>query len=300
MDEGPREAPVALLLHGFPDSSALWQNLVPALAAAGYRVLAPDMLGYGQSDKPQQAGEYTLKNTAAGLVQALDSLGVEKLAVVVGHDWGAAVAWRLTYTVPHRVQRLMVLSVGHPGGGTAAGGRRQRERWWYMLWFAAPGAVEALEGSPAAWVVLKDLLAEEPAAVREAYIAALKQPGALRGGLNWYRANTPPEVFMQAELREMPPVRCPVVGIWGSNDVALTEEQMVCSQRYCLPGRWQYRRWEGTGHWLPRDRPKDLEREVMALLASPGLDDYHRDSPGQSHGIYGLPTGPSQKPASRL
>jgi pimeloyl-ACP methyl ester carboxylesterase len=111
LDEG--EGPPVLLVHGFPDSSHLWRHQLPALTAAGLRVIAPDMRGFGASDRPADVAAYRLSRTVADLVAILDTLGVDR-ARVVGHDWGAAVAWLLAAIRPDRVERLVAMSVGHP------------------------------------------------------------------------------------------------------------------------------------------------------------------------------------------
>jgi len=104
-----------LLLHGFPDSSALWRHQIPALTAAGYRVIAPDLRGYGDSDRPEGADQYRLELLASDILGVLDALDVGSTSVV-GHDWGAALGWGLAALTPERVNRFVALSVGHPGG----------------------------------------------------------------------------------------------------------------------------------------------------------------------------------------
>jgi pimeloyl-ACP methyl ester carboxylesterase len=123
-----------LLLHGFPDSAAMWDSQVEALVAAGYAVLAPDMPGLGDGSTlltppPSELRSYRLRNIAAVMVQLLDCLGISS-TTVVGHDWGAAVAWALAMQHPHRVERLVVMSVGHPG---AVKDQRQLAAWWYQV-----------------------------------------------------------------------------------------------------------------------------------------------------------------------
>src|SRR3990170_6280658 len=111
-DEGDGQ-PV-LLIHGFPDSHRLWRHQVPALMGAGKRVIAPDLRGFGESDRPEEVADYRIRHSVADMLAVLDALEVER-AQVVGHDWGAAVAWTLGAFAPERVERLVVLSVGHPG-----------------------------------------------------------------------------------------------------------------------------------------------------------------------------------------
>ena len=109
------EGEPVLLLHGFPDSSALWRHQVPALVGAGYRAIAPDLRGFGESDRPQDVGSYGVRRSVTDMLAVLDALAVER-AHVVAHDWGAAVGWALAMTASERVDRLAVLSVGHPNG----------------------------------------------------------------------------------------------------------------------------------------------------------------------------------------
>ncbi len=130
-DEG--EGPAVLLLHGFPDSHALWRNQVPALVNAGYRVIAPDLRGFGDSSKPVGVEKYGILDIAGDVVGILDSLGVDR-AHVVGHDWGAALAWAMAAFLPARVDHLVALSVGHPSAFGAVG-FDQRQKSWYMLLF---------------------------------------------------------------------------------------------------------------------------------------------------------------------
>ena len=122
-----------MLLHGFPDSSRLWRNQVPALVAAGFQVIVPDLRGYGASDKPANVDDYAIPFLAGDVLGVLDAVGVEK-AHVVGHDWGAALAWTTAALVPDRVDHLVTLSVGHPSAFGSAG-LEQREKSWYMLLF---------------------------------------------------------------------------------------------------------------------------------------------------------------------
>ena len=108
---------------------------IPVLVQAGYRVVAPDLKGFGQSDKPQDASLYMMPNLLKDVVGILDQLDVQKVHFVVGHDWGAAVAWQLAGRFPKRFERLVALSVGHNASMFSMGGNRQREKSWYMLFF---------------------------------------------------------------------------------------------------------------------------------------------------------------------
>jgi pimeloyl-ACP methyl ester carboxylesterase len=254
------EGPAAvLLLHGFPDSSRLWRHQVAALTGAGLRVIAPDLRGYGDSDRPARVADYAIPAIVADAVGLLDALGVER-AHVVGHDWGAVVAWVLAATRPERVDRLAALSVGHPGA-FAQRSIAQRERSWYMLLFQFEGVAEELLRRDD-WRLLRELARGRGDV--EDYVRDLARPGALTAALNWYRANVPPE----AELEPRPPlpaVVAPTLGVWGSDDPYLLEERMTGSEAF-MAGPWRYERLEGVGHWIPLDAPDRLSALLVEHL----------------------------------
>src|SRR4051794_14191208 len=129
-----------VLLHGFPDSGRLWRNQVPALVDAGCRVIVPDQRGYGKSDQPTEVSAYGVPFLVGDVLAVMDALGAER-ASIVGHDWGAAVAWALAAFVPDRAERLVALSVGHTNAFFGAG-YEQREKSWYMLLFQFEGLAE--------------------------------------------------------------------------------------------------------------------------------------------------------------
>src|ERR1700678_502679 len=128
-----------VLLHGCPDSGRLWRHQVPALAGAGFQVIVPDLRGYGRSGKPEGVEAYSLMALAGDVMAVLADLGIER-AHVVGHDWGAALAWGLASLAPGNVDHLVALSVGHPA--TFRRTSQQREKSWYMLLFQFPGIAE--------------------------------------------------------------------------------------------------------------------------------------------------------------
>ena len=128
-----------ILLHGFPDSGRLWRHQVPVLADAGFRVIVPDLRGYGRSGKPGTAASYSFPSLVGDVMAVLSDAGVER-AHVVGHDWGAALGWVFASLVPDRVDHLAVLSVGHPA--TFRRSLEQHEKSWYMLLFQFPGVAE--------------------------------------------------------------------------------------------------------------------------------------------------------------
>jgi len=258
LDEG--EGRPVVLLHGFPDSSALWRHQVPALVEAGMRVIAPDLRGFGESDKPEAVEEYAITRSIADVVAVLDALGIEH-AHVVGHDWGAGLAWALAAFVPARVERLVAMSVGHPNT-LRDRTIEQREKAWYQLLFQFTGVAEELLMRDD-WKLFREFSRGDGDLDR--YIADLSRPGALTAGLNWYRANAGP----QRELESRPPVpavAAPTLGLWSSGDNYLTEDRMLGSAEH-VTGAWRYERIENASHWMQLDAPERINELLLEFLA---------------------------------
>ena len=248
------EGEPVLLLHGFPDSSSLWRHQVEALVGAGYRAIAPDLRGFGDSDRPLEVGAYGVRRSVNDMLAVLDALEVER-AHVVAHDWGAAVGWALAAFASERVGRLAVLSVGHPSA-LRRPTIEQRERSWYPLLFQFEGTAEELLMRDD-WRLFREWTRGDGDTERA--VADLSRPGALTAALNWYRASWRPD----AELREgsFPSVAADTLGIWSDGDNYLVEEQMTASAEYVV-GEWRYERIEGASHWMQLDAAE----RVNALL----------------------------------
>jgi pimeloyl-ACP methyl ester carboxylesterase len=247
-----------VLLHGFPDTKRLWSKTVPVLVDAGFQVIVPDQRGYGASDKPDDVEAYSIPFLAIDVTAILDHLGIER-AHVVGHDWGAAIAWATASFAPERVDHLVALSVGHPSAFADAG-LPQREKSWYMLLFQFRDIAEQ-------WLTMNDWAnfrewSKYPDA--DAVIADLERDGSLTPGLNWYRANIPPETLVGPPL-EFPPVQSPAMGVWSTGDMALLEGQMRDSVKYCGNG-FRYERLEGPGHWMQWEAPDRVNALLLDFL----------------------------------
>ena len=256
-DEG--EGQPVLLIHGFPDSHRLWRHQVPALVGAGKRVIAPDLRGFGESDRPEEVADYRVRHSVADMLAVFDALGVER-AQVVGHDWGAAVAWALGAFASERVERLVVLSVGHPGT-LSEPTVEQREKSWYMLLFQFEDVAETMLQRDD-WRLLREWLRGNGDVER--YLADLSRPGALTAALNWYRANAAPA----RQLRErsgFPPVTVPTLGIWSSGDDYLLEAPLARSGEQ-VEGEWRYERIECASHWMQVDAPDRLNELLLDFL----------------------------------
>jgi pimeloyl-ACP methyl ester carboxylesterase len=259
LDEG--EGHPVLLLHGFPDSSRLWRHQVAALTAAGMRAIAPDLRGLGESDKPEAVEEYAIARSVADMVAILDTLAIDR-AHVVGHDFGAVVAWVLAALFPDRVDHLVVLSVGHPATGRLRT-MEDREKAWYQLLFQVPDVAEALLQRDD-WKLFREWTRED--GDLEQYLSDLSRPGALTAGLNWYRANMAPQLELQ---RRTPPpaVAAPTMGLWSSGDNYLLEHRMIHSREHVI-GRWRYERIEGASHWMQIDDPDRVNELLLEFLGA--------------------------------
>ncbi|HET6809932.1 MAG TPA: alpha/beta hydrolase [Acidimicrobiales bacterium] len=247
-----------VLLHGFPDSGRLWRNQVPALVDAGFKVIVPDQRGYGESDKPAEVEAYNILFLAGDVGAVLADAGVTR-AHVIGHDWGAAVAWAIAAMAPDSVDHLVALSVGHPST-FRSDGFEQHEKSWYMLLFQFPGIAEQWLSNDG-WANFRQW-GRHPDA--DGVIAELEKSGSLTPGLNWYRANIPPESYIGPAL-ELPPVQAPTMGVWSTGDMALTEGQMTRSAEN-VKGPWRYERIEGPGHWMQLEAPDRVNRLLLDFL----------------------------------
>jgi pimeloyl-ACP methyl ester carboxylesterase len=246
-----------VLLHGFPDSGRLWRHQVPALVDAGFQVVVPDLRGYGQSDKPETVEAYALPSLAGDVMAVLQDLGI-RAAHVVGHDWGAALAWALASLVPASVDHLAVLSVGNPV--TFRRTFEQLEKSWYMLLFQFPGIAESWL-SDDDWANFRSW-ARHPDA--DQVIAELDSAGSLTPGLNFYRANVGPESWVAPPL-QLPPVQAPTMGVWSTGDNFLTEIQMTDSAAN-VTGPWRYERLDGPGHWMQLEAPDQVNALLLDFL----------------------------------
>jgi len=246
-----------VLLHGFPDSGRLWRHQVPALAAAGFCVIVPDLRGYGRSGKPEAVEAYSLLLLAGDVTAILADLEIAK-AHVVGHDWGAALAWALASLAPENVDHLVALSVGNPV--TFLRTFEQRQKSWYMLLFQFPGIAERWLTEDN-WAGFRTW-ARHPDA--DQVIAELEANRSLTPSLNWYRANIPPQSWAGPRM-QLPPVGAPTLGVWSTADFALTEVQMTDSASN-MAGPWRYERLDGPGHWLQLDAPDQVNALLLDFL----------------------------------
>ncbi|MGH9659631.1 MAG: alpha/beta fold hydrolase, partial [Bryobacteraceae bacterium] len=178
-----------LLLHGFPSTSTLWRNQLPALSEAGFRAVAPDLRGRGATDKPLRVEDYAMSTLVEDVLALEDALGVQRVHLV-GHDWGAVVAWEVAIAHPERVGRLVVLGIPHP---SIARSLRQLEMYWYIFLFQFEGLAEAaLERD--GWRLFREWC--RGIGDVDDFVEDLSRPGSLTAALSWYRANASPEAMV--------------------------------------------------------------------------------------------------------
>jgi pimeloyl-ACP methyl ester carboxylesterase len=263
--DGPEDGRPVLLLHGFPETCTSWAAVTPLLTRAGLRTYAPDQLGYSPGARPGEVEAYSMQNLAQVTADLMTALEVP-VADVVGHDWGANVAWTLAAWHSDRVRTLTAVSVPHPAAYTAAfrADPEQRERSAYIRLFWQPGKAEEVLLADDARRLRRMLTGGEqgtgipPEAVDE-YVAVLSAPGALTGALNWYRA-------MSSDTR-VDPVEVPTTYVWSDGDVAIGRTAAEACANF-VTGDYRFVELPGVTHWIPEQAPEQLARAILDRTAS--------------------------------
>jgi pimeloyl-ACP methyl ester carboxylesterase len=263
---GPEDGTPVLLLHGFPECWYGWHRQVEPLADAGFRVLVPDQRGYNLSSKPGDVDAYGIDYLAGDVVGLISALGHDE-ARVVGHDWGAAVAWWTALHHPDRVSRLVAANVPHPTvfRRNLTRNPRQQLKSWYVLFFQLPSVPERLARLND-WALptraLRDSARPGTFSARdvERYRTAWSQPGAYAAMVNWYRAI----------VRERPEPRTTRVGVptrilWGAGDQFLERQMAEESLDFCDDGSLRY--FEEATHWVQHEEPEAVAAELVAFCA---------------------------------
>jgi pimeloyl-ACP methyl ester carboxylesterase len=267
VEAGPTDGDPVVLLHGFPEFWYGWRQQIPALAEAGYRVVVPDQRGYHRSDAPPEISAYDLPHLVNDVRAVIGSTGSNR-AHVIGHDWGAAVAWALAAWHPEAVRRLAILNVPHLDvfRRTLRSSPAQLLRSVYILLFQIPRLPEWLL-SRADHVLLTRLLTASgrrdtfAAEDLEVYRSAWRRPGRLRGMLNWYRAAARRAVSGASPLGRIDP---PTLVLWGVHDVALSASMARPSADLCRDGRLET--IDGATHWVQHDAPDRVNRLLLEHL----------------------------------
>lgn len=255
---GPDDGPLVLLLHGFPQSSAEWKAQLPALAGAGFRAVAPDQRGYSPGARPTGVDAYRVDALVADALGMADALGAEQFHLV-GHDWGAIVAWHLAAGHPERLRSLTIVSVPHPDAFARAldpaNGTDQPERSVYIDGFQQPGAEAAMDET-----FLRTIFAASGLDGHDVddHVRVLTDPGAMSAALNWYRA-------YDFRTQHAEPITVPTLFVWSTDDVALGREGAEWTAEY-VTGPYRFVVIEGAPHWIPESHADAFTSELLAHL----------------------------------
>jgi pimeloyl-ACP methyl ester carboxylesterase len=251
-DRGPRAGQPVVLLHGFPQSSRCWDAVSPLLQARGYRTIAPDQRGYSPGARPRSAHAYRLSELTQDIVELIEGAGLGPVHLV-GHDWGAVVAWAVAARRPDLLRSLTALSVPHPAAfAQALFTSGQALRSWYMVFFQLPLLPERLLSSARPLErFLRSSGMPATAAARDAQ--AMSERGAAQGALSWYRAmpfSTPRALGAK--------VTVPTLYVWSDGDAAIGQKGAALT-RHFVTGAYTYEVLEGVSHWIPDEVPERLD-----------------------------------------
>jgi pimeloyl-ACP methyl ester carboxylesterase len=259
-DQGPLDGPVAVLLHGFPERASHWDQVARRLHAAGIRTLAPDQRGYSPLARPRTRASYRMRHLVEDVTTLVGEIGVP--VHLVGHDWGAAVAWSTAAEHPGLVRSLTTLCVPHPAAfARSLLTSSQLLRSWYALAFQPPGVVEAaVRLAPGIMTVPLRASGLDEEGVRR-FEDDILASGALSGGLGWYRA-APLDAFTRT-----PPVRVPTTHVWCDQEVALSEQGARITGSY-VEAPYELVTLEGVNHWAPTQAPDAVAAAVLARISA--------------------------------
>jgi len=262
---GPQSGVPVILLHGFPETWRCWIRQLPELVDAGFRVIIPDQRGYNLSDKPKEIKNYRVDELVKDILGLIDALDYEKVNLV-GHDWGAAVAWMLAYKHPERLQRMSILNVPHPLVMRRFVQRdfEQMRRSWYIFFFQLPwlpeagmradnwrGMVRALRGSGKIHTFTNEDIKK--------YKEAWSQPGAITAMVNWYRA-----IRYQAKLPGEMRIKVPTLMMWGMKDAALTHRMARPSMDHVDEGNLIL--FPEATHWVQHEAAEEVNHYLIDFL----------------------------------
>jgi pimeloyl-ACP methyl ester carboxylesterase len=262
------DGPLVLLLHGFPQTWYMWHHVMPLLALRGYRVVAPDLRGIGESSRPTHVRDYRLRILGDDVAALIRALGEDK-GHVIGHDWGGIVAWEAAFSHPEVVDRLVIVNAPPAQGmvKTLLTSLRQLRRSWYVFFFNLPWLPERLLTSPRAMprLLWPGTFSDEEIQI---YGKALDRPRAAWAGLAYYRAASR-GVFSDLRRLRSKRVTSPTLVIWGDQDAALGKELTPHLDRY-VRGPLRIQHLPDAGHWIIQDSPERFVGLVTDFLADPG------------------------------
>jgi pimeloyl-ACP methyl ester carboxylesterase len=271
-----------VLLHGFPEFWYAWRHQIPALAEAGFHVVAPDMRGYNLSDRPREIDAYRLPILARDVARLIDALGYKR-AHVAGHDWGGGVAWAFAIRYPEMLDRFVALNIPHPEAMTRA--LRMPSQWLrssYMFFFQLPWLPEAIVSRgnhvlPRA-TMRRDALREDAFTDDDfrRYTEAWSKPGAWTGGINYYRAAFRRSLGIGRQLASGRAVTAPVLVIWGLRDRFLLPELAEPNPELVPNARVEW--LPNASHWVMTDARERVNELLIEFLSGKLSPDQRRGS----------------------
>jgi len=266
--EGER---LALCLHGFPECWYSWRHQMPLLAELGYRVWAPDLRGYGESDKPVGFREYAIERLLGDVAALIDASG-SRSTTLIAHDWGAIIAWYFAIRRVRPLERLAIMNVPHPFAALPAIRTwKQFIRSWYVLFFQLPWLPERLLGARSQRAIgeafRRSCVNPEqfPDAVLEVFRQAAARPGALTAMLNYYRAFIRGGGARRQKRLGPRTIETPTLMLWGEQDVALTRETTYGTAAFVSDLTLRY--LPQASHWVQQDAPETVNRMLRAWLS---------------------------------
>jgi len=263
---------LALLLHGFPETWYSWRHQMPRLAELGFRVWAPDLRGYGESERPPRTSEYAVETLLADVAGLVDAAGA-RATTLVAHDWGGILAWLFATRRLRPLESLVVMNCPHPGAAAPAFRRlRQLRRSWYAALFQVPWLPERLLALGAARVAASLRAgAAHPENFSDEALAhfrdAMRGPGAAKAMLDYYRAFLRGGGLRRQSALGWPPIEVPTLLIWGENDVALCKETTFGTERFVRDLTLRY--LPGVSHFVQQDAPGEVGALLEAHLRRP-------------------------------
>ncbi len=270
---------LALCLHGFPESAYSWRYQLPLLAKLGYRARAPNLRGYRSSDSPQSVAAYRLKTLVDDVAALIEASGARE-TLLMGHDWGGALAWLIAMDRPALINRLIILNLPHPACFAREVKRpAQFMKSWYVLLFQIPLLPELLLGAFHAWGIGEMIrqTSRDPSRFPEETLAVYRQnasrPGGLTAMLNWYRASLQCGGWRTLNRDSYPKIETPTLFLWGDADAALSIRTTRGTDKYVSD--LTLRVFHGVSHWIQQEAAEAVNLMIAAWLGGTRVPEYH-------------------------
>ncbi len=270
VEDGPEDGDPVVFLHGFPESWWCWRHQVKAVAEAGYRAVAMDLRGFGESDAPEDVAAYAIANSFGDVTAVIDSVGGR--ATLVSHDWGGTLGWVFAALMPDKVERTIVCNSPHPSAmADLTKNLAQLQASFYMYVYQFEGIAEELMSRNDYelmrvwwWGTASVKLPDEEV---DRFVEMISRPGRLTAGINWYRANVHPSTYLSGQRLPLPPISSPVMLIWGLDDPYLTWELGRRAGEF-VEGPFVLQSLPDTGHWVQQERPNEVSKLILEFLAA--------------------------------